>query len=1117
MSSARLPFDESPDTIDDRIVARDRDARARAVDPRYDVALEASAGTGKTRVLVDRYVNLLRAGVDPVNILASTFTRKAAAEMRDRIMATLRAAAARGEIPAARWRSLRDRTSDIAISTIDAFCLSLLREFPLEADIDPGFTVADDTELPRLVDEALDRTLRFCRAAARDDEYVALVFAQLGERRTRAALATLLERRLVAPDVLQRYLARGGADADCAVVSRRAADGLFALFESMRGGLDRFIESGPLEPAFELFARNLRRLFESLHGGSIAPQAVRTVLTRAREHFLTQEGSPRSRSPYPQRAFANASDWRVHTSLVLEHAEVFLKVDAAYRRELNVLLSRGLRRMFRIADAEYRRTLEAHALLDFSDLVQRAVGLLHRMEEFSRSRYRLESRYHHVLVDEFQDTSRAQWELVSLLVQSWGEGAGLAAAGPLPPTIFIVGDRKQSIYGFRDADVSILREAARHIGRLRPDGDVRRSISRSFRAVPPLLAFVNDVCHDMDKAIGDGAFEYEESDRFPIEPNALDVRNDPLGVILGVDSDECAATTAREISRLLHTGTDVRDRDTGLLRPVRPGDIAVLFRSRESHREFEAALAHRNIPSYVYKGLGFFDADEIKDALALIQYLADPASDLRAAALMRSRVFGLSDGALRHLAPHLAGALLSDATPSAFASLDPTDAAAFTEARASTARWRALVDRVGPAELVDSILTESAYAFELRGDRFRQARENLKKLRALLRRLQNRGYATLARVADHLDRVAVGDESNATVDALDAVNLMTVHASKGLEFPVVFVVNLARGTGNRRNPVRWSPDGHEQAASIAVGDFQPETDERLTAREREETKRLVYVALTRARDRLYLASTLKDGQIAPSRGSLAEVMPASLLQQLRAGGSDGEWRASSHTVHRFRMCSNDVLDEDRVVPASAEVPVPAPVVSDFAPLVDTSPSPQTVASLLESGYTPPTSSRTAGSRSSEWHRLTGTLVHRLLQRYGAALDTTGIGTDAVMPLLLACDAARGVAEGSAADLATDAAAAYRSICARPEVRDLLTDRERLHEVPFTMRVDGRIVRGAIDCLIRTAPNRITVLEFKTGRRRDEDRVQLDLYRRAAERLFPGAAIDARLVYPAEVT
>jgi ATP-dependent exoDNAse (exonuclease V) beta subunit len=738
------------------------------------------------------------------------------------------------------------------------------------------------------------------------------------------------------------------------------------------------------------------------------------------------------------------------------------------------------------------------------------------MEEFSRSRYRLESRYHHVLVDEFQDTSRAQWELVSLLVQSWGEGAGLAATGPLPPTIFIVGDRKQSIYGFRDADVSILREAARHIGRLGPDKDVRHSISRSFRAVPPLLAFVNDVCQDMDKGVGDGAFEYEESDRFPIESNPPGPSDDPLGVVLGIDSDECAAIAAREIARLLHVGTAVRDRDTGLLRPVRPGDIAVLFRSRESHREFEAALAHRNIPSHVYKGLGFFDADEIKDALALIQYLADPASDLRAAGLLRSRVFGLSDGALRQLAPHLAAALLSDSIPSTFASLDAADAAALAEARASTARWRALVDRVGPAELVDRILHESAYTFEMRGDRFKQARENLKKLRALLRRLQNRGYATLARVADHLDRVAVGDESNATVDALDAVNLMTVHASKGLEFPVVFVVNLARGTGNRRNPVRWSPGDREQPASVAVGDFEPETDDRLAAREREETKRLVYVALTRARDRLYLASTLKDGLVAPSRGSLAEVMPPSLLQQLKAGSSDRrEWRASSSTVHRFRTCSNGPFAEDPAWPATVEARL-GPVPSDFAPLVDTSPTPRSVASLLETGQ-PPTSGRTSRSSSSEWNRLTGTLVHQLLQRFGLAVEIAEIGAGDVMPLLLANDAAKAVAEGGAADLAKDAVAAYRSISARPEIRDLFTERERLHEVPFTMRVDGTIVRGAIDCLIRTAPGRITVLEFKTGRRRDEDQVQLDLYRRAAERLFPGAAIDARLVYAADMT
>ena len=141
----------------------DAAARPHAVDPSQNVVLEASAGTGKTRVLVERYVNLLRAGVDPDHILAITFTRKAAAEMRDRIVERLREASRLSEFDRARWRDLKDRLGDIAISTIDAFCLSLLRELPLEADIDPGFELADDTEVPRLIGESLDQALRICR------------------------------------------------------------------------------------------------------------------------------------------------------------------------------------------------------------------------------------------------------------------------------------------------------------------------------------------------------------------------------------------------------------------------------------------------------------------------------------------------------------------------------------------------------------------------------------------------------------------------------------------------------------------------------------------------------------------------------------------------------------------------------------------------------------------------------------------------------------------------------------------------------------------------------------------------------------------------------------------
>ena len=134
------------------------------------------------------------------------------------------------------------------------------------------------------------------------------------------------------------------------------------------------------------------------------------------------------------------------------------------------------------------------------------------MDEFSQSRFRLEARFHHVLVDEFQDTSRAQWELVALLIQSWGEGAGATTS----PSIFVVGDRKQSIYRFRDAEAAVLQEAVRYIQSLRPAGNPRRSITKSFRALPGLLAFVNELFTDVaDQQPGGGRFTYAESDRFP--------------------------------------------------------------------------------------------------------------------------------------------------------------------------------------------------------------------------------------------------------------------------------------------------------------------------------------------------------------------------------------------------------------------------------------------------------------------------------------------------------------------------------------------------------------------------------------------------------------------------
>jgi ATP-dependent helicase/nuclease subunit A len=714
----------------------------------------------------------------------------------------------------------------------------------------------------------------------------------LPERRLRQGLAALVDRRLVAVDVLRRFLDFGPRDLTPALACRRAADRLSGLLNHVAGGSRQFFDAGPLgHPQFAMLADDLTWFLtaEPRDYASRGDQAAfRMLVDRVRSYFLTLDGTPRKAKGFGQSEFrkehcASEAAWKWHRDLVEAVAPSIEQIVRAFRRDLNVIVSRGVWRLFQIALTQYGQTLESHAALDFSEVLARAVGLLRQMEEFSQSRYKLEARYQHVLVDEFQDTNRAQWELMSLLVRSWGEGFG-AAADALQPTIFLVGDRKQSIYGFRDAEAAMLEEAAGFVARLRPDGQPRQAISVSFRAVPELLTFVNDLFAEIasvSEAERRDAFRYSDHDRFPVDDATAEddasVRLQPDGAgavkFLGAATIESAADgVAAEIAALLSSGADVRDRDTGIPRRVKPADIAVVFRSRDSHREYEAALDRRGVPTYVYKGLGFFEADEIQDAISLLRFLASPTSNLRAAAFLRSRNVRLSEAAVIELRTNLAGALVDAEPPSGIERLDAEDRVVLERVRAAIPGWLATVDRVTPSELLDGILRDTAYAYEIRGPRRAQARENLKKLRALIRKVENRGYATLSRIAEFLDDLAVGDESNAVLDAHDAVSLMTVHAAKGLEFPIVFVVNINRGTGGPRAPIRVLADGYG-TPSVSIGDFESEADEDATARDREETKRLLYVALTRARDRLYLGAVVKNGAFKPGRGSLGEVLP----------------------------------------------------------------------------------------------------------------------------------------------------------------------------------------------------------------------------------------------------
>ena len=692
--------------------------RADAVDPRLNIVLEASAGTGKTRVLVDRYVNLVRAGVEPRHILAITFTRKAAAEMRERILATLSRVAEEGGIDQRRWRLLREHLSEIAISTIDAFCLSLLREFPLEAGLDPGFGMADETEALRLTDEALDRALRICRAVAREDTAVAMVFAELGDLQLRAGLAGLLDRRLVAGPILDRAVRPTPRELTPERVAADAVGRLVATLGGVDGGLERFLATGPVRhPRYRLFAADVRKAMGNAErartAGTAEMRRIRLLVDGIDDYFFTKNGTPRKKwTAYKADDGLDSRALKTHRAAATQLAEPLGDDLRAFRRDLNAVLTRGVWKLFRIARDEYRKVLDEHAVVDFPEALERALALLAQRGEFTRSRYLLESRYHHLLVDEFQDTSDAQWQLVWHLVQSWREGVGMEQDQPLAPTIFVVGDRKQSIYGFRDADARVLARAAVQIRQLR--GDRRRQprdspeLSRRASAAlvhqrpvhgprqaprPRRRLHLRRARRVSSARTESGAVEVKGT--ASSEPGSIESRG-RLALSPRRTSSRKPAAVADEIARVIATGV-VRDRQTGVARRAAAGDVAILFRTRDGHQAFQRALEQRGIPSYVYKGLGFFDADEVKDVFALLRYLANPVSELRAAAFLRSRFARLSDVALVRLAPALAAAMVRPAECDD--ELDADDLAVLTALRRVVPTWLALADRIRPSEL----------------------------------------------------------------------------------------------------------------------------------------------------------------------------------------------------------------------------------------------------------------------------------------------------------------------------------------------------------------------------------------------------------------------------------
>ena len=405
-------------------------------------------------------------------------------------------------------------------------------------------------------------------------------------------------------------------------------------------------------------------------------------------------------------------------------------------------------RVYQIALTEYHRTLDSHGVLDFSETLARALALLAQMDEFARSRYRLEGRYHHVLVDEFQDTSRAQWTLVALLIRSWGEGSGMAENAPLVPSIFLVGDRKQSIYSFRDADVAVMEDAGELRGR-----PARRSrfatrhleeLPRGRRSCWRLPTTFSRRSRRIRRAAMPSASTSRTAFR---STDAAPPAADALGIVAAATVAACAERVAAEVRRLL-------DR----------ADHGPRSRHRRAAADHPARRRHsvpnEGRPSGIREGAR--SAERALLCLQRTRLLRGRRNQRRAgaAALSGGAGFqpsggGVSAVALRPLVRSgAAGACAesggrADGPSPSLRTLDAEGPARAGRVRESVRRWLALADRVPPAELLEMALDETAYLFETRGPRVRQARENLKKIRAMIRRVQNRGlrHAVAARRA----------------------------------------------------------------------------------------------------------------------------------------------------------------------------------------------------------------------------------------------------------------------------------------------------------------------------------------------------------------------------------
>ena len=1045
---------------------------------RGSAVIQAGAGTGKTHRLVELCLELLGGSepLPPARLCAVTFTEKAAAELKGRIRSRVDVLAEREPL----WRRVRRDLGLAQIGTIHSLCGQILRRHAAAVGIDPGFNVLDEAQGRRLLREACETV------ALRALEGALGPHLQEGARRLCAEMGLRTQGKFGA----------GLADEMAALLAKLGETGTspVKLLPEPQTALDDDARA----------RRQLDRALANLHAallasGKEAPPLPGPALEAYPPGQLAQAWREMRRCS-PQNLRSQGPD-KEAIAAAKEAFEAVLNADAGVRA---TALARDLAALADCAGQRHRELKARQGALDFDDLTRCCRELLVN-DAVARAAER--ERVGALLVDEFQDTSRAQIEIFEQL------------AGDRP--VIVVGDRKQSIYEFRGADVA---GAQAYAARLLARGAERLILGESRRSRPALVDFANllfgralaarEEAFDTPFSADDALTAFRE--RGPDGPCAelLDVEG------AGVEAE--AEIVAARIAALLAPGAPERVHDRGELpRAVRGGDVAVLLRKFTNLEAFRRAFLRRRVPHLVYKGRGFHGSREVMDLMALLAAAVDPDDDLALASVLRAPFGPLSDDALFLLSQRRWS--LDDV-----ADLAGDDAEALARMRNLLLAMRRESDRLGPASLLEAALSGTDYvAARAGGLHGEQAAANVDKLLGLAREAEVSGDSVrsfLAELRQLVDEEAREAEA-AVVEERDphAVRLLTVHAAKGLEFPVVFVPECASPSFNP-GPDRVLLDadlGFTVKARGADGKRRwgahgESLSQRRRCRELAQSRRLFYVAVTRARDLLVLSGRAarkeeswrlwldQVANEATKRGLLGIVRDQVPAQAVATSGPPVE----PENAGALPPADDADLARIEAEAPAAQVTISAPVTQ----LADAEACPRRYQLLhelrLEERPDPehPLPDPLDDEPASPATAL-GTLAHRLLEL--APLQAGPAERRAELESVLRLEGEDPAAHAEV----LDAACAFldsplaRQMAAAPV--------SRLHrELPFTLRLSRPgtpelLLRGQIDALL--VGEQVTLVDYKFSQARDTARyaAQLDAYALAARELVSGAPLPVR--------